>query len=163
MLMNKKTLVLSAVGILFFIAIVTIALSLRSPQPSPAQKTNTPTAATPKKEPTSDPSPIVAGSYREYTESAVQGDTAAKRILFFHAPWCPQCRALDEDIKSAAIPNDVTIYKVDYDTNQELRKKYSVTLQTTFVSIDKSGDQVDKYVAYQSPTFESVINNMLSD
>ncbi|HRF28833.1 MAG TPA: thioredoxin family protein [Candidatus Saccharibacteria bacterium] len=102
------------------------------------------------------------GAYVVY-EGGTIASTKGTKVLFFHAPWCPQCRALHEDIKNSAIPNGVTIVKVDYDSHQDLREKYGVTLQTTFVLIDDNGDLVKKYVAYNEPTFDSVKRNLLED
>lgn len=95
------------------------------------------------------------GVYTDYSEDNVAA-TAGTKVLFFHAPWCPQCRELDESIRTSTIPQNTTIFKVDYDSNQALRQKYGVTLQTTFVKIDNNGDKVADYVAYQSPTFANV-------
>lgn len=100
------------------------------------------------------------GTYVEYSSTVVAATTGTK-ILFFHAPWCPQCRALDNSIKTGQIPSGVTLIKVDYDTNQALRQKYGVTIQTTLVRIDDAGNLVEKYVAYDSPTLAAVTENLL--
>lgn len=100
------------------------------------------------------------GTYVDYSSSIITS-TAGTKILFFHAPWCPQCRALETSIKSSQIPEGVTIIKVDYDTNQPLRKKYGVTIQTTLVRVDESGNLVKKYVAYDEPTLAAVKTNLL--
>lgn len=100
------------------------------------------------------------GKYIEYSEDEV-ARTAGTRVLFFHAPWCPQCRMLDEDIKKAAIPDGVTIFKTDYDSNQALRQKYGVTLQTTFIKLNATGGSAQKYVAYNEPNFDAVKTNLL--
>ncbi len=102
------------------------------------------------------------GVYKEYQEGLV-ASTDGVTLLFFHAPWCPQCRMIESDIKEQGVPDGVTILKVDYDSNQALRQKYGVTLQTTFVEIDKDGAAVEKYVAYNEPTFDSVKANLLSE
>ena len=101
-----------------------------------------------------------AGVYKEYDEAdlSINDDT---KILFFHAAWCPQCRELEMDIKDGPIPENVTIYKVDYDTNQSLRKKYGVALQTTLVKIDNNGNLLKKYVAYDDPSLDSLTTNLL--
>lgn len=104
--------------------------------------------------------PDTPGAYVDYTEAAL-AEAQGSRILFFYAPWCPQCRQLDEDIKSSSLPKGVTILKTDYDSNQELRQKYGVTLQTTLVKLDANGDLVDKYVAYNEPTLDNVIANLV--
>ncbi len=100
------------------------------------------------------------GEYSNYTEAKFESSTGT-RLLFFHAPWCPQCRELDADIKSTNLPEDITILKVDYDSNQDLRSKYGVTIQTTVVKVDDTGKLVEKYVAYEDPTFASVEENLL--
>ena len=100
------------------------------------------------------------GAYIDYNENAI-ANTASKKVLFFHAPWCPQCRALEEDIKVKGVPAGVTVIKVDYDTNQALRQKYGVQLQTTLVLVDDDGNLVKKYVAYDEPTIEAVKDNLL--
>lgn len=100
------------------------------------------------------------GSYVEYSETKV-ADADGTKLLFFHASWCPQCQMVDADIKKDGIPDGVTVFKVDYDSNQELRKKYGVTLQTTFVKIDDDGNEIKKFVAYNEPTFDSVKENLL--
>jgi thiol-disulfide isomerase/thioredoxin len=100
------------------------------------------------------------GSYRDYSADAV-ASTEGTKLLFFHAPWCPQCREMDQSIKDEGLPDNVTVFKVDYDSNQQLRQKYGVTIQTTFVKIDDSGNKVDQYVAYDEPQFSSVERNLL--
>lgn len=78
-------------------------------------------------------------------------------MLFFHADWCPKCRALDADIAAHLDTlSDVTIYKVNYDTATDLRKQYGVTLQTTLVKTDTAGNKQASYVAYDSPSLASV-------
>jgi thiol-disulfide isomerase/thioredoxin len=102
------------------------------------------------------------GVYEEYQEGLV-ASTDGVKLLFFHAPWCAQCRMLEDDIKAEGVPNGVTILKVDYDSNQDLRKKYGVTLQTTFVEIDDDRNEIRKFVAYNEPTFENVKANLLTE
>lgn len=100
------------------------------------------------------------GAYVDYSDTVVATSPGTK-LLFFHAPWCPQCRALDEDIRVKGAPDGVTIIKVDYDSNQALRKKYGVTLQTTIVRVDDNGELVKKYVAYDEPSLDSIVKNLL--
>lgn len=102
----------------------------------------------------------VPGVYAAYEESLVTNANGPV-LLFFHAPWCPQCRAIDQDINTQGLPDGVTVLKIDYDSNNELRKRYGVTLQTTFIKVDTAGNQIAKYVAYNEPTFDSVKANLL--
>ncbi len=100
-------------------------------------------------------------SYVEYSDDLI-AKTTGKKVLFFHAQWCPQCRMIETDILKQGAPEGWTIIKVDYDSHQDLRQKYGVTIQTTFVKIDDAGNSLNKYVAYQQPTLESVNINYLS-
>lgn len=110
-----------------------------------------------------DTSPVansVPATYVTYDEQAFAADKG-NRVLFFHASWCPQCRQLDSEISAniASLEN-TTIYKVDYDSSIELRKHYDVTQQTTFVQTNPDGTTLNKFVAYDTPTFETVKQNL---
>ncbi len=69
------------------------------------------------------------------------------KVYFFHAPWCPVCKEFDEKITADAglVPTGVTIIKTDFDSETDLRQKYGVTYQHTFVQVDDSGELVDKW------------------
>ena len=92
-----------------------------------------------------------SGMYKTYSESAVTGDLAAGKsvYLFFHASWCPGCRALDTAISGdlMSIPAGSVIYKVDYDTETALRAKHGVTMQHTVVKLNADGTTMKKIVA----------------
>lgn len=124
-----------------------------SPQSSTSESTTTSQA-------TSTSSSTQPGKYVDYSEEII-ASTKGTKILFFHAPWCPQCKALDSSIRSGKIPDGVTIIKVDYDSSQKLKQKYGVTVQTTLVSVDDAGNLIKKYVAYSTPSLEALINNVL--
>lgn len=78
-----------------------------------------------------------AGVYIDYSVSSVESALASdkKVVLFFYAPWCPSCKFADTNLSKEKIPPNIVIFKTDYDSNIELRKKYGVTYQHTFVSI----------------------------
>ncbi len=102
--------------------------------------------ATTPKPPATKPAPT-AGSYQDYSAAAVASSNAENIILFFHASWCPSCHALNTNITRnlGSIPAGTEIYKVDYDTSLELRKRYSVTTQHTLVKIDNQGNLQKKW------------------
>ncbi len=56
-------------------------------------------------------------------------------LVFFHAPWCPICKAQEPKIKAHLTGNykHLTAFKVDYDTNQMLRKEMKVDRQSTLI------------------------------
>jgi thiol-disulfide isomerase/thioredoxin len=160
--MNRKILIIIVIIVTAVVASGIYVLTRKDSQSSqstgvasPSETINSSTNNTSGSEPSQ------KGKYVEYAASTFTADTSATKILFFHAPWCPQCRALDKDIRENNIPDGVTIYKVDYDTNQNLRKQYGVTLQTTVVKVDSNGTLVAKYIPYDNPTFDNVINNIL--
>lgn len=100
--------------------------------------------------------------YIEYSDTAISSNPGMK-VLFFHAAWCKQCRMIEDDILKGPLPDNWTIIKVDYDSHQDLRKKYGVTLQTTFVKVDDQGNATDdKFVAYDDPSLKSVTNVYLN-
>lgn len=78
------------------------------------------------------------------TEAMANG---GRVVLFFHASWCPTCRAAEADITGRLdeIPEDVTILKVDYDSESELKREYGVVTQHTFVEVDGDGNDVQKW------------------
>lgn len=62
-------------------------------------------------------------------------------VYFFAATWCPTCRGTYKDVVAdyRKIPSDYRLIFVNYDTEKELKAKYGVTYQHTFVSIDARG------------------------
>ncbi len=96
------------------------------------------------------------GVYTDYSPAAVSAANGTT-VLFFHAPWCPQCVALDRDITANGAPDGWTILKADYDSSTELKRKYGVTLQTTVVFIDSDGELIAKEIVYDEPTLASLV------
>ena len=94
---------------------------------------------------------LTSGSYVDYQDQAQLDQLAdTDRWLNFHAPWCPYCVHLDDDINASSsdIPDGVTIVKIDFDSNQDLRVRYGVTRQTTIVRVDADGNETDRFIGY---------------
>lgn len=68
-------------------------------------------------------------------------------MLFFYANWCPTCVAINKDIEAniKTIPTDLTLLRVNYDDEKELRELYGVTEQHTFVQVNNSGKLIKKW------------------
>jgi len=88
--------------------------------------------------------------YVDYSEAnlAKATESDGKAMLFFAAlAWCPSCQAADKDIQANfdKVPSDVTILRVDYDTAKDLKQKYAITMQDTFVQVDENGEEVTRW------------------
>ena len=87
---------------------------------------------------------VRAGSFVNYNSSLLWATD--NTILFFHASWCPSCLAAEKNINKEDIGStDITLLKVDYDSNTDLRKKYGVTTQHTFVQVDAQWNLIKKW------------------
>jgi thiol-disulfide isomerase/thioredoxin len=82
---------------------------------------------------------LASGRYEQYDTALVDDNGYSSTILFFYAAWCPECRAYDKVINEESLPDGVQILRVTYDDSQDLRQKYGVTIQSTFVRVDSTG------------------------
>lgn len=101
------------------------------------------------------------GAYEVYSADKLAKANDGKVVLFFRASWCPTCKAADADIRAhlGAIPGNVTILDVDYDTHADLKKKYGVTYQHTFVQVDAQGNALKKWSG--SPTLAAIVGQAI--
>ena len=101
------------------------------------------------------------GSYEAYSSEKIRVASATDDVvLFFRASWCPTCKAVDADIKAhlKEIPASLTILDVNYDNSTDLKKKYGVTYQHTFVQVDAQGNLIKKWSG--SPTLASLVSEV---
>lgn len=80
--------------------------------------------------------------YVDYSAAVYESLLGKKPLaLFFHAGWCPTCRAMEADIQKNLdqFPVGTVILKADYDTEKALEKTYGVTSQSTIVVIGSDG------------------------
>lgn len=117
-----------------------------SSQESPTEK-STKKGSKPKAEPA-----VAPGAWIDY--DAYQADRAAYAdsdvVLFFAATWCYTCQAAEKSLDTDGVPDGLAVVKVDYDSQTDLRKKYGVTVQHTFVHIDDSGAALKKWSGSES-------------
>jgi thiol-disulfide isomerase/thioredoxin len=115
--------------------------------PSAASSTPTPTSASPTA--ASSPAAPTRGSYIDYAAYTADPSmyAAGKVVLFFHAGWCPKCQETDKNLTGdpASLPAGLTVVKADFDTETDLRQKYGVGVQHTFVQVDADGEQLAKW------------------
>ncbi len=135
----------------------------RTPSEGKQPKSQPGLTSVPAQSPAALPAPAMAqpGTFVDYSPAAFN-NSSGSRIVFFHAPWCFQCRELEKDIKANLdkIPSGVTVFKIDYDSNQDLRQKYGVKLQTSFIKVDAGGKVIQNFVAYDEPTFANLDKNI---
>ena len=81
------------------------------------------------------------------------------QVLFFHAKWCPDCVTAHKNIAESSTTAGVKIYKIDYDNSDELKKKYEVTKQHTFVQIDAMGNMIKKWSG--TKTLDSILEEVV--
>ncbi len=93
---------------------------------------------------TADAQPLAAGTFSDYSEDKLALAEDGDVFIFFHASWCPSCKALEADINAnlSAIPSNLHILKADYDTETDLKVQYGVTRQHTLVKVDAAGNQI---------------------
>lgn len=103
---------------------------------------------------------VKGASYEAYSPEKLANAEAGNVVLFFRAGWCPSCRTVDGDIKANMknIPENLTILDVDYDKSSDLKKKYGVTTQHTFVQVDAKGNLIKKWTG--GSTLASVVGQV---
>jgi thiol-disulfide isomerase/thioredoxin len=167
-----------AAAVLLVIAGLVAVVILRPVTPSQSSQTDNQTdqiATEPTNEttnePTAEPStdapvdqePVAslsAGRYESYETSKVASEGYNETILFFHAPWCPECRAFEKEITARPLPDGVQILKVDYDSSDDLKSDYGVTLQSTFVKVASNGSLITKWQGYgQDKSVTAILEN----
>lgn len=104
--------------------------------PMPEEKTNAPQKA-------------IISNYTNYSDANIKDlvNEGKKPVIFFHANWCPTCRALDKNIEdNQANLGDVVVLRADFDSETKLKQKYNVVAQHTLVQVDANGMEVTKWV-----------------
>ena len=98
-----------------------------------------------------------AGAYVD--RATYEADPAAYEgsavVYFFHADWCPSCRATEAAVQESGVPAGLTLVKVDYDEETDLRREPGVTTQHTFVQVDGSGEVLARWTG--STTGEEIL------
>lgn len=99
--------------------------------------------------------------YRGYSpEKVLQAQqNGYSYAFFFHADWCSTCQSLEKKILSQKekLPKKSIIFKVNYDTENKLKKEFNVLTQTTVLFFEEKGTLVDRKI---NPSFERIINGL---
>ncbi len=80
--------------------------------------------------------------YTAFTAEALIDGTP--KVLFFHAAWCPKCVQQDKVLASWYPSADFaySVFKIDYDSSAELKQRYGVVQQHTYVIVDGQGNKL---------------------
>jgi len=134
----------------------TLELSSRPPEP--------PAVAPPSPSGDSPVTAVVAAKpyYVAYSADAVAGAQAEGRpvLLYFWAAWCPICRAEEPKLKAlietSAVP--VAGFRVDIDTETELKSRFRVPYQHTTIILNARGEES---VRFTGPVAEADLTSAL--
>lgn len=173
--MNRKHIIITSIITAAVVGGIATAAWLLRPQ-APATESTTQQGTSQKapaqsggsasKQPSGSAQPAnpAVGRYADYVDSNTMEHAYRKTILFFHAPQCGECQAFDKVLRKGPIPAGVQILKVDYDSRQDLRQKYGVTKQSTFVELDDDDDDDhdhDIWVGYgKEKSINAILRNL---
>ncbi|MEA4115335.1 thioredoxin family protein [Mycoplasma sp. 744] len=82
---------------------------------------------------------------QEYKEQFSK--TEGVYVLVFHAVWCPPCKMFKITLDELVAKNNIPVFRVDVDQNQDLAKEFNVTSMPTWF-IFKDGKMVQPGLGY---------------
>lgn len=134
-----------AVAVATLAALTLAACGTAASDPAP-ETPGTPGGASAEVTPGESGASAVPGDGAYVTRAEYEADPAAyegtKVVYFFHATWCSSCRATEKAIAETGVPAGLTLVKADYDSDTELRQRYGVTTQHTFVQVGPDGERL---------------------
>jgi thiol-disulfide isomerase/thioredoxin len=98
------------------------------------------------------------------TYSAAQSAQAQEEgraiVYYFWASWCPICQAEEPKVKSWIEQSNLPVagFRVNYDTEAMLKKKYKIPYQHTTVFLNGKGEEVERF---NGPVEEAVFQAAL--
>ncbi len=162
--MNKSVKIVIAISLILLVSIGAFLLLQKegkAPAASEADANSTASSENKVGQDEGDPALVAEGRYTNYSETELANSSYNQTIVFFYAPWCPECRAFKTTINEGQIPNRVQILETDFDSSTNLKKKYGVTLQSTFVRVDGSGNLQKKWVGYgKDKSLATILENL---
>ena len=162
---SKRVPITRSVGLTILLALTASACasSSNSTDTSPVLEQSSQLGDQPdtQSDPAAEAVPSGAGAYISLAEYQASKNSyaASKVVLFFNATWCSTCKRARNNLEAdlSAIPADLAIVLVDFDSETDLKRQYGVTLQHTFVQINSGGSELAKWSG--SLTAQEIVEN----
>jgi len=88
-------------------------------------------------------------SYLAYSSEQVAASLREGRgvMLYFWAAWCPICKAEEPKIKAWVEGSGLRVdgFRVNYDTEKELKAQHKIPYQHTAVFLNAKGEEVERF------------------
>jgi thiol:disulfide interchange protein len=91
----------------------------------------------------------ISKNYYDYSLDNLEfASKNGKVVLFFATNWCSTCTELDKELMndSEKLKSGITVLRIDFDKDTDLKKRYRVLVQHTLVQVDKNGNEKTKWV-----------------
>lgn len=86
---------------------------------------------------------VLYESFDQVLALAANGPT----LIYFHADWCPTCRATMVTFQARwpEVRPGLTLVIADYDSETDLKARFGVTYQNTFVQVAADGARLQSW------------------
>jgi hypothetical protein len=92
-------------------------------------------------------SSVAEGTFEYKDMPAESIGNGQKALLYFYAPWSRTCLGVDKLLKNLSSERHfvLPLYRLDYDSEISLKKKFGVKYVNSFVHIDEKGNMIKLY------------------
>lgn len=131
------------------------------PAPASVRETTQPTETNDAENGSADT--VASNSIRTYSEANLAQSEADTNLIFFHAVWCTVCNSVERSLEAGVIPDDINIYKVDFDSDkgQNLAEMYDIPIQYTMVQVNTEGEEITQWVNNFNDGIEDIKENIV--
>lgn len=150
---------LTALAAATVLALAGCAADAGSTVPAQSPVSEAPATASPPAPASTSPAASEGGfiDYADYAQDPA-AYAAGEVVLFFNATWCPTCQEATKNLEQSDFPSELTVVSVDYDSQTDLRKRYGVTTQHTFVQVSADGEEIEKFTG--ATTVEQIMDRL---
>ena len=100
---------------------------------------------------------------QDYSPEALAASETEDNLVFFHAAWCTVCESVRRNVEAGSIPDSLSIFQVDYDSDvgQELARTYNIGPQFTMVQVNPDGSQIGQWVNQFGDGIDDIVGNLI--